>query len=104
MSELDKQLKDWHAALESEFAASQCDSPSDIAGSLKARIQPHILELADNLVSIAKYSESDTARLSATKYAIQLVVPQVTLDDGDPLNALIKQLTSQNAPDTESQT
>jgi hypothetical protein len=93
MSELDKQLKDWHAALESEFAASQCESPQDIAAALKSRIQPHILDLADNLVALAKYSESDQARLSATKYAIQLVVPQVTLDDGDPLNALIKQLT-----------
>jgi len=96
MTDFDKHLQEWHKSLESEFTATRADDSHTIAQLLRQRILAHVLELADNVIQMAKYSESDSVRLNATKYAITLALPTITTESPeDSLDTLIKALTTQ---------
>jgi isocitrate dehydrogenase len=96
MSDFNKHLQDWHKSIESEFQATESQDAEEILKVLRTRLMVNVLELADNLVQMAKYSESDSVRLNATKYAISLALPLADspTPGTDSLDVLIAQLTS----------
>jgi hypothetical protein len=104
MDELSEHLKGWHAALESEFVASTNDVPDDLAEALRKKLRAHVMELGENLVSIAKYSDSDSCRLAATKLAISMAIPNPESGQADPLNDLIKQLAGNDPAPANDET
>lgn len=98
---LQAKLREYHAALRSEFEAATSKEQEDQA--TLEYFKKHIPVAAAQVVHLAQNSSSDSTRLSASKYIIDYVEKQEASTGGDPLANLLSDL-KKNKKKSETET
>lgn len=93
---LQKKLNDYSAAIRQEFEESTKADPNNYEEYTRDFFKKNIHSMAAQVVWLANNSDSDSVRLSACKYGIDMALAQ-SKEDGDPIKALLSELTSGKA-------
>lgn len=71
--DFEKHIKDYHRAIQSEFDSVEAGDTDKIVELIRKKFAASALELADELVMLAKNASSETAQLGSIKYAFEFL-------------------------------
>lgn len=96
---LQRKLHEYHAALRSEFEATNV---AELAEPEKAEVETreffkkNVPHAAAQIAWLAQNADSETVKLNASKYVIEKAFKDSEAD-GDPVTALLKELTAEKS-------
>lgn len=90
---LQAQLEKYKAAIESEYKLAVENAPEQVAEHTKEFFKNQAAQAAAQIAWLCMNAESESVRLSASKYIIDRGVAD-SASDGDPIKELLTQLTS----------
>lgn len=86
------QLQNYKKALEEELREKEADNAENAIGNVLEYFQKHMNEAAAQIVFLASNSTSDSTRLAANKYMIEVVRRGYAESPTDPVAAILKGL------------
>lgn len=96
---LQEELKKYQEAIKAEYEASTKDNPDDVEEYTQEFFKRNINQAAAQIVWLSLNAESETVRLSSSKYIVERALKQSETDK-DPVKALIESLTKPAAETT----